>query len=64
MSSSFKSELTSIVIRVAAAGVISYISIKYMIKLLDPNHALKQEAEKKVRLFWSRDNAELRSKSY
>lgn len=47
-SSSFKSEFASIVVRVTAAGIISYYSVKYIMKLLDPNYALRQEAQKKV----------------
>ncbi|KAI6182945.1 Mitochondrial sorting-like protein [Aphelenchoides bicaudatus] len=47
-SSSFRSELISICLRVGAAAVISYVSIKYMVKFLDPNYQLKQEAKKKV----------------
>jgi hypothetical protein len=49
--SSFRSELASICVRVSAAAVISYFSIKYIARFLDPNYALKQEAKKKV-MFW------------
>ncbi|KAI6202773.1 hypothetical protein M3Y94_00479200 [Aphelenchoides besseyi] len=45
---SFRTELISICMRVSAAAAITYFSVKYLTRLLDPNYNLKQEAKKKV----------------
>ncbi|CAD5210160.1 unnamed protein product [Bursaphelenchus xylophilus] len=45
---SFRDEAIGLCIRISAAAVITYFSVKYMVRFLDPNHALKQEAKKKV----------------
>lgn len=46
--SSFRTEVVSICLRVSAAAVITYVSMKYMIRFLDPNYALKEDAKKRV----------------
>jgi SpoVK/Ycf46/Vps4 family AAA+-type ATPase len=46
--SSVRSEILLFSLRVAAAAAISYFSLKYMMRFIDPNYATKQDAKKKV----------------
>uniref|UniRef100_A0A8R1V7Y1 AAA+ ATPase domain-containing protein n=1 Tax=Pristionchus pacificus TaxID=54126 RepID=A0A8R1V7Y1_PRIPA len=43
-----RAELISLAVRFAAASALTFLSVRYMIKYLDPNYAQKEENEKKV----------------
>ncbi|CAD5206877.1 unnamed protein product [Bursaphelenchus okinawaensis] len=53
---SLRDEAIGLCIRLSAAAVITYFSVKYMVRLLDPNHDVKKEAQKKVQELLERLN--------
>ncbi|VDM26777.1 unnamed protein product [Toxocara canis] len=46
---STRGELVSICVRLAAAAALSWVTVRYMVKYLDPNYTVKEEARRKVR---------------
>uniref|UniRef100_A0A914VL29 AAA+ ATPase domain-containing protein n=1 Tax=Plectus sambesii TaxID=2011161 RepID=A0A914VL29_9BILA len=44
-----RAELISLLIRVGVAATVSVVSMRYMLKYLDPNHAAKEQAEKQAK---------------
>ncbi|VDM60120.1 unnamed protein product [Angiostrongylus costaricensis] len=43
-----RTEVISLCIRLAAAAAISFLTVRYMVKLLDPHHASREENRKRV----------------
>lgn len=48
-----RAELISLLIRLGVATAVSLVSLRYMLKYLDPNHAAKEQAEKQVESLFS-----------
>lgn len=45
---STRGEIVSICVRLAAAAALSWMTVRYMVKYLDPNYSVKEEAKRKV----------------
>uniref|UniRef100_A0A0K0DH24 Small ribosomal subunit protein RACK1 n=1 Tax=Angiostrongylus cantonensis TaxID=6313 RepID=A0A0K0DH24_ANGCA len=43
-----RTEVISLCVRLAAAAAISFLTVRYMVKLLDPHHASREENRKRV----------------
>lgn len=43
-----RNELIGVAIRVVAAAAVSFLSVRYLVKYLDPNYSVNEESKKKV----------------